>query len=107
MPVALFPLPPSEPDVHLFGASGSPASRFRKINLRMSVWSISALCIPHASFPKPSAMPATLCHVSGFPRLRLLRRLRDHEPLGFLGHPAFSASQTFSALLRWAFVPLT
>ena len=37
MPVALFLLPPSEPDVQLLTASGSPALRFRKVDVILPV----------------------------------------------------------------------
>jgi len=61
----------------------------------------------HASAHLPfrySAIPVALRQVSGFPALRLLRRLRDLEPLGLEVIPRFHQPGRSSVLLRCPFV---
>jgi len=91
MPVALFLLPPSEPDVHLFSASGSPAVRFRKVERsRMSACNVSALrtCAP--------PIPDSRHYLSPFAMYRTFSGSDYYDNSVTMSLSAFRSSRVFS-----------
>ena len=74
------------PSLSFWCTSGFPnrTCGFHRIRLSSKSISIISRLISLSLSPRFTRFdsPVSLCHVSGFPALGLLRRLRDHTPLG-------------------------